>query len=101
MRPMAINIPKERIETLCLRYQVRELAVFGSVLRPDFDSTSDVDFLVTFEPDCKCDLFDLSDLAQELEGIFGRHVDLVEKAALKNPFRKKNIFNSMEIIYAA
>jgi hypothetical protein len=45
-----IDIPKESLESFCRRYQIRRLALFGSVLREDFRPDSDVDGLVTFEP---------------------------------------------------
>ena len=46
-----INIPKDKIEKFCRRWKIKELALFGSVLREDFRPDSDVDVLVTFEPD--------------------------------------------------
>lgn len=101
MKQLAINITNKPIEQLCRQYQIRELAVFGSVLSPEFRSESDVDVLVTFAPGCQYDLYDLAELSKELEVIFSRPVDLIEKAALKNPFRKKHILENMEVIYAA
>ena len=77
------------------------MALFGSVLRDDFRADSDVDVLVTFEPDADISLFDLGAMQQELEGMFGRHVDLVEEAGLRNPFRRRSILSSREIVYAA
>ena len=45
-----INIPDEALADVCRRYHVRELALFGSILRDDFRSDSDIDVLVEFEP---------------------------------------------------
>lgn len=62
-----------------------EFAVFGSALRDDFSSKSDVDVLITFAPEAQIGLFDLVQMQIELEDIFGCPVDLVEKASLRNP----------------
>lgn len=78
-----------------------ELALFGSVLRDDFCPDSDVDVLVSFEPGAPWTLWDLSAMRQELEEIFGRDVDLVEKKGLRNPFRRHAILSSRRLIYAA
>lgn len=58
----AIPIPKERIAAFCERWHVRELALFGSVLRGDFRPQSDVDVLVSFAPDAGWSLLDLVDM---------------------------------------
>jgi len=46
-----INIQKDQIEDFCRRWKIKELALFGSVLREDFRPDSHIDALVTFEPD--------------------------------------------------
>jgi len=53
-----INIPKEKITDFCRRWQVKELAIFGSALGDDFRPDSDVDVLVVFQDDAQWDLFD-------------------------------------------
>ena len=45
-----IEIPKDKIAAFCQRNHIRRLALFGSVLREDFGTQSDVDVLVEFEP---------------------------------------------------
>lgn len=98
------RIPIKEIESFCHRWRVTELALFGSVTRDDFDENSDVDVLVTFEPENRYTLFDLVHMQEELRGIFGMEVDLVEKAAIersRNPLRRKAILDSAEIVYAA
>lgn len=45
------KLPREPLALLCRRYHVRELSLFGSALRPDYSESSDLDLLVTFEPD--------------------------------------------------
>jgi hypothetical protein len=95
-----IEIRKDRISDFCRRWKVAELALFGSVLREDFSDQSDVDVLVTFASDAGWSLFDLVYMQEELEQIFARPVDLVEKDGLRNPFRRQAILSSREIIYA-
>ncbi len=96
-----LHIPRSRIEDFCRQHKVRELALFGSVLRDDFNYTSDIDVLISFAPDTHYSLFDLADMREELKALFGREVDLVEKEALRNPFRRHHILNNMEVLYAA
>ena len=94
-------IDRHRIAEFCRRWKVTEFALFGSVLRDDFRPDSDVDVLLTFEPDAPWTLWDLSRMRMELEEIFDRKVDLVEKKALKNPFRRHAILAGQRVIYAA
>jgi predicted nucleotidyltransferase len=86
------------------RWKVRELALFGSVLREDFRPNSDIDVLVTFEPDAEWSLFDFIHMQWELEKRFKRKVDLVSRRGLeesRNPYRRQAILESMRVIYAA
>ena len=77
-----ISIERDLIKAFCRRWQVAELALFGSVLREDFRPDSDVDVLVRFLPETRHSLLDLVRMQEELEGILGRKVDLVEKSAI-------------------
>ncbi len=99
-----ITLPKGWLVDFCRRWRVTELALFGSVLRPDFGPKSDVDVLVTFAPDVSVGLFALVEMQQELEALLGRPVDLVERIAVErgeNYIRRKHILSHMEVIYAA
>jgi predicted nucleotidyltransferase len=96
-----IPVPAEKIEAFCRKWKVVEMALFGSVLREDFRPDSDVDVLVTFEPEAPWDLWDLIDMREELRELFGREVDLVEKKNLINPFRRHAILSTKQVIYAA
>lgn len=98
----AIDIDRAAIETFCRKWGIKELSLFGSVLRPDeFRDESDVDVLVTFEDASRWSLFDVVDMKDELEQLFGRKVDLVEKNAIRNPWRRRSILTSYRVIYAA
>lgn len=96
-----LNVAPEKVAEFSRRWKVTELALFGSVLRADFRADSDVDILVTFEPDARWNLFDLATMQQELADAFGRPVDLVEEAALRNPFRRQAILRGKRTLYAA
>ncbi|OPY67877.1 MAG: Nucleotidyltransferase domain protein [Syntrophorhabdaceae bacterium PtaU1.Bin034] len=94
------QIPKRRIAGFCRNRKVRELSLFGSVTRQDFGPESDIDVLISFSKDAAWDLFDLIDMADELKEIFGRDVDLVEKEALRNPYRRDTILSTRKVVYA-
>ena len=100
MNPTASPDP-EALRAFCERWKVCELAVFGSVLRSDFSPTSDVDVLVSFEERAPITAFDLVDMRDELHQLFGHEVDLVEKEALLNPFRRREILRTARVLYAA
>ncbi len=98
---ISIDIDSPKIKAFCTKWRITEFALFGSVLRDDFRPDSDVDVLVTFEPDAPWSLWHLVDMKDELESIFGREVDLVEKKAIRNPIRREDILSSYEVVYAA
>ena len=83
----------QKVGEVCRRYPVQRLAVFGSAVRDDFDpERSDVDFLVEFGPTTPEQHADAYfGLLADLEALFGRRVDLVEAAALRNPYRRREI----------
>jgi len=101
MRTANIEIDEEAIAAFCRKWKVREFSLFGSVIRDDFRPDSDVDVLVSFEENSGIGLWEMSDMLNELEAMFGRKVDLVEKEGLRNPYRKKAILESRETVYAA
>jgi uncharacterized protein len=95
-----IDIPLEALARLCSRYQVRELALFGSVLRDDFREDSDIDILVEYEPDAQVGLYEHFDLQRDLEQLLGRKVDLVSKRGL-NVVIRDDVLRSSQVLYAA
>lgn len=99
-----IEIPRKKLSDFCRRWQVVELALFGSVLRDDFSPDSDVDVLVRFDPEARHSLFDMVRMGDELSSILGREVDLVSRRGVetsRNPLRRQAILESAEVIYAA
>ena len=95
-----IRIDHHRIAEFCRRWSIIEPSLFGSVVREDFRPDSDVDVLVSFSPAAPWHLMHLVEMREELVRIFGRDVDLVEKSALRNPFRRHEILTSMQRLYA-
>ena len=98
--PLAIPIDRTRLAEFCRKWKVAELSIFGSALGEDFRPDSDVDVLVVFQEDAEWDLWDHLHAEEELHELFSRKVDLVEKSALRNPFRRHHILNHREVVYA-
>jgi hypothetical protein len=96
-----VPLPLDLIETVCRKWRIDELALFGSVLREDFSPESDVDVLVTFSPDAQLSLLDFIAIKEDLQEILHLPVDLVSKGGLRNPFRRHEILNTRQIVYAA
>jgi uncharacterized protein len=102
--PHRLEFDETRIEEFCRRWRVAELEVFGSVLRDDFGPTSDIDVLVTFNDDAQPTLLTLTTMQGELEVVFSRKVDLVERRAIErsdNYIRRASILGSREPVYVA
>ena len=89
----------EEIERFCMRWNVRELALFGSVLRSDFGRGSDVDVLISFEPGAPRRYWEWPEITADLRKIFDRPVDLHVKEGLRNPIRREEILRTREVIY--
>ena len=94
------QLPFERIAEICRRNRVRELSVFGSVLTDRFNSTSDLDLLVVFDPDAEIGFLALARLQRELSVLAQRPVDLVPKSGLKAAIRE-SVLADAQVIYAA
>ena len=99
--PPQPRFSSRQIAPFCRRWQVQQLALFGSAARGDAASTSDVDVLVTFKPEAAWSLFDLVDMRDELSRIFRRDVDLVEEKALRNPFLRRSVLRDKLVLHEA
>jgi hypothetical protein len=91
----------DAIQQFCRRWKIRELALFGSVLRSDFRPDSDVDVLVTFHDDVEWGLLDHMQMQQELATLLHRPIDLVSKRALErsaNWVRREAILNTAQVL---
>jgi uncharacterized protein len=95
-----IAVPREKIAEFCKQHSIRKLALFGSVLSDHFNSESDIDVLVEFEPGQVVGLLSMAGLERELSDILGRSVDLRTPSDLSRYFRKE-VLESAETQYAA
>lgn len=100
MKNKKVFAPKEKIKEFCRRWEIVEYSLFGSVLRDDFNENSDIDVLVVFAKDAKIGLFEIAQIKLELENLYGRSVDVIEKASLRNPYRREEILKTAQVLYA-
>ena len=99
MRQESIDIPRDKIADFCRRNHISKLALFGSVLRPDFRPDSDIDILVEFEPGHVPGLA-LIRMQDELSEILGGYpIDLVTPKFLNHRIRDQ-VLSDSELIYA-
>jgi uncharacterized protein len=99
-----IKLNREAIAEFCRRWEITELALFGSVLTNRFHDESDVDFLVTFRPGVPWGYFDLAKMERELGEILGRRVDLVTRKSVegsRNKIFREHALALVEPIYVA
>jgi len=105
MPDIAIQIDKAKLRDFCRKWKITEFALFGSATRPEeFREDSDVDVLVSFAPDAEQTFDAWLDMRDELAGIFGREVDLVERAAvesMRNYLRRAAIFETAVLLDVA
>ena len=100
MKSKTIKIPQNKLRDFCKKYHIRRLALFGSVLRADFSSGSDIDVLVEFEPGKEPGFIRLGEIESELSELLGgRRIDLVTKRAL-NPYLREKILKEAKVQYA-
>ena len=95
-----IEMNMDKIIALCKKYKVAKLWVFGSILTPRFNDESDVDFSVIFNYNEIPDLFIVFfDFIDELQQLLGRRIDLVDETAIRNPYFRKELDNTKQLIY--
>ena len=100
MAGTVLQLPQERTAAFCRRHHIRRLALFGSVLRPDFGPQSDVDVLVWFEQGQVPGMFALVAMERELSDMVGRKVDLRTPEDLSRLFRDEVVAHA-EVRYAS
>ena len=94
-----VKLDRQRLAEICRRYHVQRLSLFGSILRRDFSSGSDVDMLVEFEPGARLGLRYFA-LEQELSELVGRQVDL-NTAAFLSPEYRDQVISTAVVQYDA
>lgn len=98
----ALPVKEDHIAAFCRKWGIRELAVFGSVLRPDFGPESDVDFLVTYQEGRKPEWLRILDMQEELSALVGRPVDIIDRRNVErseNYIKRKHILQSAQVLY--
>jgi predicted nucleotidyltransferase len=104
LKKRGLNVPPDRLADFCRRWKVAELALFGSILRDDFGPRSDIDVMVRFEATADWRYYHVSEMKEELERLFGRPVDLVERRvveASENYIRRRQILDHALPVYVA
>ena len=96
---LKIPVDQKKVADFCRQHHVKTLSFFGSVLREDFRSDSDVDVLVEFEPGYSIGLIHLAGMELELSRIIGRKADLRTPAELSRYFRQ-DVLRSAQVQYA-
>jgi predicted nucleotidyltransferase len=94
----AIEVPKDWLDAFCRRNRIAKLSLFGSVIRADFHSSSDVDILVEFEPGAQVGYFAMMAMQQELADLIGRQVDLRTPAELSRYIRER-VLAAAEVLH--
>jgi len=90
----------DKIKLLCKKHRIKSLYAFGSICSEKFNENSDIDLLVSFYP---MDYADYADnyftVADKLEEIFSRPVDLLSDKSLSNPYFNRSIEQAKSLIY--
>jgi predicted nucleotidyltransferase len=92
---------RESLASVCRRFRVERLYLFGSAADERFDSKrSDLDFLVTLEEQSPSEYADnYLGLAQALENLFGRPADLITEHSIRNPYFRETVFAARQLLY--
>jgi uncharacterized protein len=99
MEKHGVQIPHDKLATICQRHGIQRLSLFGSILRDDFRPESDIDMLVEFKPDERVGLR-LFTIERELSDLLGRRVDLNTRGFLSPDFREE-VVRQAEVQYDA
>jgi hypothetical protein len=99
-----IQLPHQALADFCQHWKIKEMSFFGSVLREDFRSDSDIDIIVSFEDDAIWGILELVRMKRELKTLFGRDVDLLTKKSIEqsdNWMRQQEILGTAQVVYVA
>lgn len=100
---MSIDLLRQHpdLAALCRRFRVRRLDLFGSAAIGKAGADSDLDFLVEFEPMDEGYADAYFGLLEALQDLFRKPVDLVVISAIRNPYFRRSVESSRELLYAA
>lgn len=97
-----LGLTSQEIVNFCQHWGITRLALFGSILRDDFQDDSDVDFLVTFDSNARQGLLTLAKMKHELESRLNRSIDLIPEASVQmsdNWIRQQEILGTAKTLY--
>jgi len=96
------DVKRAAVEALCRKYGVASLELFGSGTTEEWNPReSDLDFIVTFRTDAQDRLATrYLGLAEDLEALFGRPVDIITPGSIRNPYFRERIDATRSPIYA-
>lgn len=94
-------INNKELSTLCEKYGVKNLYVFGSYLTDNFNVNSDIDFLLSFKENLTLEEYtnNFFEMYYALEKLFNRKIDLITERSLSNPFLIENINQTKQLVY--
>lgn len=92
-------IPKEKLDVFCRENHIKKLSLFGSALRGELKTESDVDILVEFDKEHVPGLLGIARMENELTEMIGRKVDLRTPAELSRYFRE-DVLSQARVEYA-
>ncbi|MBP6875070.1 MAG: nucleotidyltransferase domain-containing protein [Candidatus Eisenbacteria bacterium] len=99
-----LGIDIKTLRDFCAKWKIAEFSLFGSILGDNFTAASDVDILISFQDEARWNLFDFVTMREDLIGLLGREVDLLERTAIersRNYIRRDSILRSARVVYAA
>ena len=97
-----LGVSEKELSDFCSRWNIREMALFGSVLREDFHDKSDIDVLIVFAPGARQGLLTLAKIKHELESLVNHPIDIAVKASIQNSdnwIRRQEILSTAQTIY--
>ncbi|MEO1621586.1 MAG: nucleotidyltransferase domain-containing protein [Cyanobacteria bacterium J06632_3] len=97
-----VGLTEAKLDSFCQKWGIESVALFGSVLRQDFNANSDIDLLVSFMPDAKQGLLTLVEMKFALEALLNRTADIVVRQSIEeseNWIRKQEILSTAKLIY--
>lgn len=103
-KQLKIQLPQPELAAFCQKWKIKEMSFFGSVLREDFRSDSDIDIIVNFEDNSTWGILELVRMKRELKTLLGREVDLMTKKSIEqshNWIRRQEILGTAQIVYVA
>ncbi len=94
-----LNLPKSSLRDFCRRNHIRKLALFGSILRNDFQRESDVDVLVEFEPGHVPGYIRLAGLEQEFSEMIGGRLVAINTSKCLSRYFQDEVISESEVLY--